>query len=114
VLSATRWQAATGEVTGRPNGWRWPVDYLRSRFREQPEPVRDFLLRTSPPEEFDADLCRAVLGAETDWRTLMDAVLLNDLFVMPVGDGQSCCVTTSLPRFSTGDLAQNAEEHARI
>jgi ATP/maltotriose-dependent transcriptional regulator MalT/DNA-binding SARP family transcriptional activator len=67
-------------------------DYLAEQVLEQQTPaVRDFLLRTSPLEEFDVDLCEAVLGpldpklGET-WQSLMDALMRNNLFVLPVGE----------------------------
>ncbi len=67
-------------------------DYLAQQvLDQQPIPVRDFLLRTSLIEEFDAELCEAVLGpaelpdGET-WKSLIEAVLRNNLFVLPVGN----------------------------
>ncbi len=67
-------------------------DYLAQQvLDQQPAAVRDFLLRTSPLEEFDAELCEAVLGnpvypgGET-WPSLMETILRNNLFVLPVGE----------------------------
>jgi LuxR family maltose regulon positive regulatory protein len=67
-------------------------DYLAQQvLDQQPTPVRDFLLRTSLLEEFDAELCEAVLGpaqypnGET-WQSLIEAVLRNNLFALPVED----------------------------
>ena len=67
-------------------------DYLAQQVLEQQSPaVQDFLLRTSLLEEFDAELCQAVLGpanypsGET-WPELMDFVVRHNLFVLPVGD----------------------------
>lgn len=48
--------------------------------------VRDFLLKTSLLEEFDADLCTAVFGAG-EWKKLFETVRKNNLFVLPVGPG---------------------------
>ncbi|NTV38311.1 MAG: hypothetical protein HGA82_03935, partial [Anaerolineales bacterium] len=48
--------------------------------------VRDFLLKTSLLEEFDADLCTAVFGAG-EWKKLLETVRKNNLFVLPVGPG---------------------------
>ena len=53
---------------------------------QQPEGVRNFLLRTSLLEEFDANLCKAVFGQTSDWSTLINTVLQNNLFVLRVGD----------------------------
>jgi LuxR family maltose regulon positive regulatory protein len=50
----------------------------------QPPDVRQFLLQTSLLEEFDADLCEAVLGTG-DWKKLLETVRRNSLFVLPVG-----------------------------
>jgi ATP/maltotriose-dependent transcriptional regulator MalT/DNA-binding SARP family transcriptional activator len=67
-------------------------DYLAQQVLEQqPAAVQDFLLRTSLLEEFDADLCQAVLGPANysngeDWPDLMDTVVRHNLFVLPVGD----------------------------
>src|SRR3990172_9315849 len=53
---------------------------------QQPPPVRDFLMRTSFLEELSVDLCRAVLGTDTDWSGLIGHLLQNNLFVLPVDD----------------------------
>jgi LuxR family maltose regulon positive regulatory protein len=50
--------------------------------------LHKFLLQTSLLEEFDADLCEAVLGAG-NWKKLIKTVRQNNLFVLPVGpDGK--------------------------
>lgn len=67
-------------------------DYLAQQVLEQQAPaVQDFLLRTALLEEFDADLCQAVLGPANyptgeNWPDLMDTVVRYNLFVLPVGD----------------------------
>lgn len=62
-------------------------DYLAQQvLDQQPAPVRDFLLHTSLLEEFDAELCSAVLGPDKDWPSLIDTVLRSNLFVLPVDD----------------------------
>ncbi len=67
-------------------------DYLAQQvLDQQPAPVRDFLLRTSLLEEFDADLCEAVLGPARypggeDWHSLINTILRNNLFVLRIGD----------------------------
>ncbi len=48
--------------------------------------VRDFLLRSAFLDEFDAALCGAVWGAEKNWRALIDQLVQNNLFVLPVGE----------------------------
>lgn len=63
-------------------------DYLAQQVLEQQPPaVRDFLLHTSLLEEFDAELCEAVMGPHKDWRGLIDTILQSNLFVLPVEDG---------------------------
>jgi LuxR family transcriptional regulator, maltose regulon positive regulatory protein len=52
----------------------------------QPPAMRRFLLQSSLLEEFDADLCRAVLG-KGDWKSLIKTVQQDNLFVLPVGPG---------------------------
>jgi ATP/maltotriose-dependent transcriptional regulator MalT/two-component SAPR family response regulator len=62
-------------------------DYLAQQvLDQQPPPVRDFLLRTSFLEDLSVDLCRAVLGTESDWSSLIDHLLQNNLFVLPVDE----------------------------
>ena len=58
-----------------------------------PSPLRSFLLYTSIMDEFDAQLCAALLeeveclpGA--DWRSLVQIVLQENLFVTAVGEGE--------------------------
>ncbi len=61
-------------------------DYLAQQILDnQPQILRDFLLRTSVLEEFDIALCQAVLGSDTDWQTLMQTVRRSNLFVLSVG-----------------------------
>jgi LuxR family maltose regulon positive regulatory protein len=48
--------------------------------------IRDFLLRTSFLEEFDASLCASIWGIEVNWRNLINQVVQNNLFVLPVGE----------------------------
>ena len=59
--------------------------YLDQQVLSQQSPgLRRFLLDTSLLEEFNADLCQAVLG-DGDWANLLDKVKRNNLFVLPVG-----------------------------
>lgn len=65
----------------------------RQVLEQQPENVRLFLLRTSLPEEFNAEFCESVLGPLQDqpqnWFNLMGYILEKNLFVLPLGaDGR--------------------------
>ena len=57
---------------------------------QQPQHIQDFLLNTSLLEEFNEDLCRVViekaLSKKADWNALMDHIIQNNLFVIPVGE----------------------------
>ena len=48
--------------------------------------LRKFLLYTSLLEEFDANLCEAVLG-DGDWKSQIKTIRHDNLFVLPVGPG---------------------------
>jgi len=50
--------------------------------------IHNFMLQTALLEEFDADLCTAVLG-KGDWKNLIRTIRQNNLFVLQVGpDGK--------------------------
>lgn len=58
----------------------------------QPQHIREFLLRTSLPEEFNAEFCEIVLGpfyaARQSWLELMGWILDKNLFALPLEDGR--------------------------
>jgi LuxR family maltose regulon positive regulatory protein len=91
LLSAqTMWKGLVNQIrVARVSGVSL-YDYLAQQALEnQPTHLRNFLLRTSLLEEFDEELCAAVLGAECNCASNIAAVLQNNLFVMPIGeDGQ--------------------------
>jgi LuxR family maltose regulon positive regulatory protein len=68
-------------------------DYLINQVLNQQTPeLRDFLLRTSLLEEFDADLCASVLGAPPpgySWSEMLSDVLKHNLFVLPIGEDET-------------------------
>jgi len=88
----------TGMVLAKPGGVRVSgVDtfsYLgRQVLDQQPDHVREFLLRTSLPEEFNAEFCEQVLSPlhsePQNWLSLMGWILEKNLFVLPLGaDGR--------------------------
>src|SRR5215216_3227075 len=57
---------------------------------QQPEPVREFLMRTSLPEEFNSEFCEIVLGPlylePQNWFNFMSYIFEKNLFVLPLGD----------------------------
>jgi LuxR family maltose regulon positive regulatory protein len=53
---------------------------------QQTAEIRDFLLRTSFLNEFDVALCTSIWGSEGNWRALINQVVQNNLFVLPVGE----------------------------
>jgi LuxR family maltose regulon positive regulatory protein len=87
----------TGMVLSNLNGVRISgVDtfsYLgRQVLDQQPAHVREFLLRTSLPEEFNAEFCENVLApfyasrGPQNWFALMGLILEKNLFVLPLGE----------------------------
>ena len=80
------------DLSGTPQASR--VDaftyFGRQVLDQQPEHLREILLRTSLPDEFNAELCEAVLGpfhrGPQNWSAIMSLILDKNLFVLPVGD----------------------------
>jgi LuxR family maltose regulon positive regulatory protein len=60
---------------------------------QQPDEIRQFLMRTSLPEEFNAEFCEIVLAplhsGPQNWYDLMGFILEKNLFVLPLdSDGR--------------------------
>jgi LuxR family maltose regulon positive regulatory protein len=57
---------------------------------QQSEHVREFLIRSSLPEEFNAEFCEIVLGPlysePQNWYALMGLILEKNLFILPLGE----------------------------
>src|SRR5687768_11588036 len=57
---------------------------------QQPEPVREFLMRTSLLEEFNSEFCETVLSPlysePQNWFNYMNFIFEKNLFVLPVGE----------------------------
>jgi LuxR family maltose regulon positive regulatory protein len=88
-------QLAAGDITERLRVARVSgvglYEYLAQQVLErQPVAVQDFLLWTSMLEEFDARMCAEVIGAalvlDENWQELMEIILRQNLFVLPVGE----------------------------
>ena len=67
------------------------TEYLEAILNRQSPELQTFLLRSSLLEEFNADLCEQVIGQALsltlqNWQQMMDDVLLNNLFVLPIGE----------------------------
>jgi LuxR family transcriptional regulator, maltose regulon positive regulatory protein len=68
--------------------------YLGQQVLErQPDHIREFLLRTSLPDEFNAEFCGMVLGplhpSPPNWYDIMSFILEKNLFVLPLdSDGR--------------------------
>ncbi len=92
LSTQTMWQGMTDRLRAARVSGVGLYDYLAQQVLDQQSAsVRDFLLRTSPMEEFDAELCEAVLGPAAypdgqSWQNLIEDVLQNNLFVLPVGN----------------------------
>lgn len=91
LLSAqTMWQGMADQVRLARVSGVGLYDYLAQQVLDQQSAsVREFLLRTSLLDEFDAELCRAVLGPDENWGHLIDVVLRSNLFVLPVDNGDT-------------------------
>ena len=68
-------------------------EYLAQQvFDRQSLELREFLMRTSLLEEFDAEMCEKMLGpveqrSKAYWQAFIDRVLNDNLFVLQVGEG---------------------------
>lgn len=64
------------------------ADYLAEEvLAQQPDAVRDFMLRTSILQQLNAQLCDAVRGS-SDSREILESLERSNLFIQPVGEGR--------------------------
>jgi two-component SAPR family response regulator len=82
--SSTIFPGIHANETGLPAYWHLLVE-------RQPKYVQDFLLYSSILDEFNADLCAAalppsLLPADANWNMLVEKVLQDNLFALPVGE----------------------------
>ncbi len=92
LLSAeTMWRGMADQVRLASVAGVGLYDYLAQQVFDQQLPhIQDFLLRSSLFDEFDAELCEAVLGQAPEgqsWEEVIIMVLQNNLFVQPVENG---------------------------
>lgn len=85
-------------LRGRVGSGRLPGtgldDFYMQLISQQPKEIYEMLLRSSLLEEFNAERCERVIGralalAEVDWHRLIDKILHENLFVLPVGEDGS-------------------------
>jgi len=92
LLSAqTMWQGMVDQLRlSRVSGIRL-YDYLVHQVLDQQLPeLRDFLLRTSYLDEFNTELCAALLGPPPSgrtWQGIVNEIVSHNLFVLPIGEG---------------------------
>ncbi|MGB8214508.1 MAG: tetratricopeptide repeat protein [Anaerolineales bacterium] len=103
---------ASQSRTARASGVDLAVYLDQQVLSQQPPAIRQFLLQTSLLEEFDAELCAAVLGAG-DWKNLFKTVKRSSLFVLPVGpQGKWLRYHHLFAEFLQGRIFQEAPETA--
>ena len=88
LTAEMQWKGITDQVrVARVSGVDL-YDYLAQQvLDQQSQPVRDFLLRSSLLEEFNAEMCQSVLGQAPNgksWSHFIENILNSNLFVQPV------------------------------
>lgn len=91
LLSAqTMWRGMVNQLRlARVTGVDLSEYLMQEVLNQQPQGMRDFLLRTSFLDEFNADLCAMLFGeppAGHTWRSMVADVLSHNLFVLRVGE----------------------------
>ncbi len=77
---------ASGFIAGFAGDDRYVVDYLVEEvLRRQPEPVQDFLMRTSVLERMNGSLCDALTGQDRG-RAMLEDLDRRNLFLVPLDD----------------------------
>ncbi|KPL71457.1 hypothetical protein ADN00_17395 [Ornatilinea apprima] len=96
------------------------TEYLEQILDSYPPDMQEFLMFTALFEEFDPDLCTAVLNRALDrpnfnWNPLIDRLLQENLFVLPVGeDGLSLRYHHLFRDFLQTRVLRTLPEEARL
>jgi LuxR family transcriptional regulator, maltose regulon positive regulatory protein len=121
LLSAqTMWQGmADRKRISRVSGVNLDDYLIHQILEQQPADVRDFLLRTSIFDEFNAAWCADVLGPApkgANWQSLITKALQYNLFVLPIDDGGTWLRFHQLFRefLQKQLIKQNPEEYKAI
>ena len=66
-------------------------EYFTQLLDQEPEPLQEFMLRTSLLEEFDAKLCEEIIGkalsiSHANWEEFIEDLLRHNLFTLPVDE----------------------------
>ena len=81
-------QDIDGFVRAFTGSHRFILDYLVDEvFYQQPEPIREFLLKTSVLERMNAELCEAVTG-ESNSQSVLELLDRKNLFLVPLDDNR--------------------------
>lgn len=88
-LAGLSHSAADHPRVARATGVNLPHYFEEQALSPQPPLIRQVLLYTSLFEEFDAGLCQSVLDnlfpQPLNWHSVLNDILANNLFVLPVG-----------------------------
>lgn len=87
LTTQTMWQERSSRLRAAQISGVGLYDYLAQQVLEQqPEWIREFLLKSSFLEEFDAGLCELVWGKTQNWIALIGTITQDNLFILPVGE----------------------------
>ncbi len=88
LTTQTMWQDKSNRLRAAQISGVGLYDYLAQQvLDQQPAWIREFLLKSSFLEEFDAGICEEVWGKTNNWPALIGTITQDNLFVLPVGEG---------------------------